>query len=274
MTERANLTPGRELLEQARALHRQTRTPENSLAMRRHLQAALAADSGIDAPWRAEAASLLAETLMCDYLNSWNDAGAAEMAEAETAVERALAIVADFALAHYASGLIRRAKGEHDAALAAFSRTVELNPEFALAHAQQGAELIYTGRPQEALTSIDAALRVSRVDSPVRPMFFWYMGRAHFFAGDYRAAIRWLQRSVEGRGNIWYNRAYLTSALALIGEREAAAAALRAFDAAFPGFTLARVVKTEQTNPNDNPLVVAARHKFHKGLLAAGLRPH
>jgi adenylate cyclase len=272
MTDTTALGPDA-LLERARALHRELRTPENSLAIRRHLQAALAVDPGSDLRRRAEALGLLAETLMCDYLNSWNDAGAAELAEAEAAVERALAIIADLAIAHYASGLVHRAKGQHDAALAAFSRTVELNPEFALAHAQKGAELIYTGRPQEALTSIEAAIRVSRADSPARPMFFWYMGRAHFFAGNYREAIPWLQRSVEGRGNIWYNRAYLTSALALVGEREAAAAALHAFDAAFPGFTLARVVETEQTNPNDNPLVVAARHKFHEGLLGAGLRP-
>jgi adenylate cyclase len=259
------------LIAKAKALHRQLRTPENSLAIRELLQQALTAPSNPTSQELAETVSLLAEILMCDYLNSWNHAGAAQLAEAEAAVGRALAAVADLALAHYASGLIHRAKGEHDAALAAFNRTVELNPEFALAHAQKGAELIYTGRPLEALTSIDAAIRVSRPDSPARPMFFWYMGRAHFFAGNYREAIPWLRRSVEGRGNIWYNRAYLASALALIGEREAAEAALREFDAAFPGFTLARVIATEQTNPNDNSLVVAARQKFHEGLLAAGM---
>src|SRR5271155_1157865 len=141
-----------DLITKAKALHRQLRTPENSLEIRELLRRALVAVSNLTPNEVAQASSLLAETLMCDYLNSWNDAGAKELAEAETAVKRALAAVADFALAHYASGLFHRAKGEHVAALAAFTRTVEFAPEFALAHAQKGAELIYTGRPLEALT--------------------------------------------------------------------------------------------------------------------------
>lgn len=118
---------------------------------------------------------------------------------------------------------------------------------------------------------IEAALRISHPQSSARPMFCWYMGRAYFYAGKYGEAIPWLQQSVEGRGNLWYNRLYLVSALALAGDRDAAAEILRAFDAEFPNFTLARVIASEQTNPNDNPIVVAARHEFHDGLLRAGM---
>lgn len=110
------------------------------------------------------------------------------------------------------------------------------------AHAQQGAQLVYIGRPLQALPLIEAALRISRPQSPARPMFCWYMGRAYFYAGKYREAIPWLQQSVEGRGNLWYNRLYLVSAHALAGDRDAAAEVLRAFDAAFPNFTLARAI--------------------------------
>ena len=261
----------RGFLMRAKALHRQLRTPENSLAIRDLLKRALAEPSGLPRHELAEAWSLLAELLMCDYLNSWNRAGAAELAAAETAVRRALDLDPDLAMAHYSNGLIDRARGRHAAALAAFSRTVELRPDLALAHAQLGAELIYTGRPLEALPRIETAIRIAP-DSPARGMFEWYMGRALFFAGKYSDAAPFLQRSVSGRGNLWYNRLYLVSSLALSGEDAAAAAALREFDAKFPDFTIARVIATEQTNPNDDPIVVGARNKFHEGLSRAGMR--
>jgi adenylate cyclase len=260
-----------DLISRARALHRQLRTPENSLQIRELLQRALTDPASLESRERAETWSLLAEILMCDYLNSWNGSGARELTQAEEAAARALEIIPDLAGAHYASGLIHRARGRHEAALAAFARTVELNPEFALAHAQLGAQLIYTGRPLEALPLVETALRISRPDSPTRPMFCWYMGRAYFYAGKYGDAIPWLQQSVGGRGNLWYNRLYLVSGHALVGNQETAAAALCEFDAEFPNFTLARVVASEQTNPNDNPVVIAARQKFHEGLLRAGM---
>ena len=260
-----------DLISRARALHRQLRTPQNSLQIRELLQQALDEPTGLEPRQLAETWSLLAEILMCDYLNGWNRAGAVELAQAENAAERALEIAPDLAGAHYASGLVHRAAGKHDAALAAFTRSVELNPQFALAHAQQGAQLIYIGRPLEALPLIETALRISRPDSPTRPMFYWYMGRAHFFAGNYGDAIPWLRRSVEGRGNLWYNRLYLVSGYALVWDRAAASAALHEFDAEFANFTLVRVIASEQTNPNDNPVVVAARQRFHDGLRRAGM---
>jgi adenylate cyclase len=258
------------LVARARALYRQLRTPQNSLEIRALVQQALAAPAGLEPCELAETWSLLAEILMCDYLNSWNEAGAAELGQAETAVERAIDIVPGLAMAHYSGGLIYRARGHHEAALAAFARTVELKPDFALAHAQLGAEFIYTGRPLEALPQIDAAIRIAP-DGPAYGMFEWYMGRALFFAGNYAEAIPHLRRSVEARANLWYNRLYLVSSLALAGDTTAAAAELCEFETAFPDFTVARVIATEQTNPNDNPVVVKARDKFHQGLLGAGM---
>lgn len=259
------------LITRAKALHRQLRTPENSLQIRELLQKALAEPVGLAPRELAETSSLLAEILMCDYLNSWNGAGAGELSQAEEATRQALEIVPDLAGAHYASGLIHRAQGRHEAALAAFARTVELNRGFALAHAQQGAQLIYIGHPVEALPLIETALRISHPDSPARPMFCWYMGRAYFYAGKYGDAIPWLRRSVEGRPNLWYNRLYLVSSHALVGDPDAAAVALREFDAEFPNYTLARVIASEQTNPNGNRAAVAAREQFHDGLLRAGM---
>src|SRR5437016_3732357 len=75
--------------------HEKITTPENTLATRRIMQEGLDKSVGTEPRRLAEAWSLYAEILMCDYLNRWNDAGPAELAEAEKAVERALQIAPD-----------------------------------------------------------------------------------------------------------------------------------------------------------------------------------
>lgn len=260
--------PG-DLIGQARAIQSQVMTPENSLQIRELLRKALAEPVGVELRRLAEAWCFLAEVLMCDCLNRWNGSGATEFAEAEDAVQHALEIAPGIAAAHYTSGLIHRAKGEHQAALAAFTRTVELSPEFALAYAQQGAQLIYTGRPLDAVQPIETAIRISRANNPSRPMFYWYLGRAHFVAGKYSEAIKALQQSVEGRGNVWYNHLHLVSAYALNDDKEAAVAALRKFDDRFPNYSLTRVIHNERANPHNHPMMLAARERFHDGLRLA-----
>jgi tetratricopeptide (TPR) repeat protein len=265
-----NSTPG-DPIDQARAIQTQVMTPGNSLKIRELLRTALGEPIGIAPRRLAESWCFLAEVLMCDYLNRWNNSDHAELMEAEKAVQRALEIVPDLAAAHYASGLIHRARGKHDAALAAFSRTVELSPDFALAHAQQGAQFMYTGRPLEALAPIETAIRISRPNNPSRPMFYWYLGRAYFVAGNYGEAIKCLRQSVEGRNNVWYNHLHLVSAHALNNDRATAAAALREFNDRFPHYTLTRVIHNEQANPHNHPTMLAAREKFHQGLRLAGM---
>jgi tetratricopeptide (TPR) repeat protein len=262
-----------DLLARAKALynHERVTTPENTLLTRRTLRQALDNAPGIEPRRLAEAWSLYAEILLCDYLNGWNDAGRSELVEAEKAVQHAMQIAPDLAQAHYASGLVYRAKGEHQRSLAAFTQTIALNPNIPLAHAQRGAELIYTGSPEEALQPIETALRISRPDSPSRGMFYWYMGRALFFSGKYDDAVPWLRKSVEVRPNLWYNRLYLVSACALAEDKIGAETALCEFNARFPAYTLTRVAVNEQTNPNNHPVVVAGREKFHEGLRAAGM---
>ncbi len=260
-----------ELLSRAKAIHSKVLIPENSLLIREILTEALQNPADIDPSLLAEAWSLYGEILMCDYLNRWNDAGSQVLSEAENAIERALQIDPDLASANYASGLVYRAKGKHQRSLAAFTKTIALNPNLLLAQAQQGAELMYTGRLEEALRPIEAALNKSRPDSPSRGMYYWYMGRVHFFANNYREAIPCLKKSVQLRPTLWYNRLYLVSAYSLIGSKNKAKAELSDFAARFPGYTLARVVLDEQTNPNDNAVVVTGRKAFHQGLRDAGM---
>src|SRR5579872_4814471 len=153
----------------ARAIYDKRLSPEGTRQMRGHLET-----------HAAESSALIATSVLCDYLNRWNDAGAAEVAKAEMAMQHALATKPDHFLAHYAKGFLHRTRGEHDTALAAFTEALKYNPDFARGHAQRGAQLVYLGRPDEGIAEVEKAISLSP-KSPSLGMFHWIIGRARFF---------------------------------------------------------------------------------------------
>jgi adenylate cyclase len=218
----------------------------------------------------AETAAFTATTVLCQYLNRWDDAGPAEVAEAEAAINEALGHDPNLFLAHYAQGFLRRTRGQHQASLEAFDRTIKYAPEFARAYAQKGEQLLYLGRPDEAIAAVERAMKMSP-KSAVRGYFYWVIGRARFFTQQDSEAVTWLQRSVRNWQNVWYNRLYLVSAHAHCGKTPAARRVLNAFSTQFQGYTLARVTENERATPDDHPFVIAGRERFHDGLRRAGM---
>lgn len=272
MSQTANLNAARALAS-ARAAHDRIVSPENDAFILSLVKQALDSLGDATPPWAAEAWALRADVLASDYLHRWNDAGEAQLDEAQHAVDRALELDPDLPLAHYVLGFVKRARGLHDQALAAFDRAIELDGAFARAYAQKGNELINLGRPGDAPALVQKAIDLSPFD-PSIAMFFWIMGRAYFFAGFYRDAIGWLEKSVDARPNVWYNRTYLASAHALLGDTVNAQAALNDLLAQpqFASYTLEKIIANEAANPNEHDAVKTARHHHHNGLLAAGLR--
>lgn len=246
-------------IARARALYDKRLSPQRTQQMRGHLETSA-----------AESSALIATSVLCDYLNRWNDAGAAEVAKAEMAMRHALTVKPDHFLGHYAKGFLHRTRGEHEAALAAFTDALKYNPSFARGHAQRGAELVYLGRPEEGIAEVEKAIALNPNSSSLG-MFHWIIGRAWFYMGKYAEAVPWLQRSVRLWPNLWYNRLYLVSAHAMLGNLAAARRTLRAFDRRFPGYTLARVTVEERSNPNGSRFMATGRRRFHQGLQRAGM---
>lgn len=244
----------------ARTLYERRISPQRTQQMRGLLDEAA-----------GETAALIATTVLCEYLNRWNDAGPAEVAKAEAAIEQALDRNPQLFIAHYAKGFLCRTRGQHQAALDAFDETIRYAPEFARAYAQKGEELVYLGRPDEGIAEVERALGISP-DSSVRGYFYWVTGRARFFMKQDAESIPWLQASVRNWPNVWYNRLYLVSAHAHFGRRAAASRVLQAFNRQFFGYTLARVIENEGATPDEHPFVVAGRERFHEGLRLAGMR--
>ena len=269
LDERAENPDAVDLRLHGMAAYMNSLTPANTLAGRQFLEQAVRLDPNYALAW-----AWLADVLVSDYLNRWNNAGTEQLDQAEIAVRHAVAIDPGLALAHYADGFVHRAKGEHQPALVSFDRAIEINPNYARAYAQKGNELINIGRPAEAPPLAEKAIKLSPRD-PSIGIFYWIIGKAYFFAGSYRDAIPWLQRSVAVRPNLWYNNLYLISAHSLIGETAIARKTLAEFHSRFrdPRFTLAVVEAHERADPNDNPFYREGRRKLHEGLLEAGLAP-
>jgi adenylate cyclase len=249
-------------------------TPEHALAARRHLEESVRLD-----PQSGESWSQLAWVFVNDYLNHWNEAkngpeaSKDHLRRAEEALQEALKADPSIAMAHYADGLIRRAKGDHPGALDAFDRAVQLDPNFARAWAQKANQLVMLGRAREAPPLVLKAITLSPRD-PLAGGFYWVIGRAYFVMKDYDNAIVWLRKSVEMLPNLWYNRAYLVSAFALTGrhEQSEARAALSDYNSAFSGYTVQRITDLyEKELPHPDPGMQASIQELYKGLQLAGV---
>ena len=258
-----------EHLSRAKALANDS--PQNTLFVRETLGGALESAMSVAPHFgTAEAWATLANALICDHLNRWNLEKPANLAQAENAVRQALAIDRDLPLAHFVDGFVKRAKGDHQAALTAFDRALQLKPDFARAYAQKANELINVGRPQEAPPMVEKAIELNP-NSPSLGMYYWILGKAHFFAANYSESIKWLEKSIAVRGNLWYSRLYFISALAITGQLKQAEAALNDLYAKFGQYTLTRVATDELANPNSNEVIVAGRRSLHEGLRSAGM---
>jgi tetratricopeptide (TPR) repeat protein len=230
-------------------------TPEVSLFVREILEKALTNPVGVAPRWAADAWALLANVLLNDYLNWWNDAGLAELRKADDAAQNALALDPDLPFAHHAVGLVSRARGHHNVARKAFREAKRLNPGFARGHAQFGNEKSFLGVLDEVQDPLDQAININP-RHPASGYFYWAKGRAYFQEAVNSAtpswvnALKWLGDSVEALPTVWYNRCYLAAAYDAAGNATAANRTLQDFINRFDSATYARI-KQLKPDPKD-----------------------
>jgi tetratricopeptide (TPR) repeat protein len=252
--------PNDDPLGRAKALYEMSVTPQRTAEMLELLDRSV-----------AETAAYAAVTDLCRYLNRWERTTPADLDRFEQVIQRALLFNPHYYLALYAQGFLYRARGQHEAALAAFEETIKYAPDgFARVHAQKGEELVYLGRFDDGIAEAKIALDLN-ADSKVRGYFHWVIGRAQFFNEKYPDAIASLERSVEAWPDVWYNRAYLAAAHGHRGNKADAQRVLRALHRKFSRYTLERVIRNEGATPCEHHDVKAGRERFHDGLRRAGL---
>ena len=85
--------------------------------------------------------------------------------------------------------------GENETALTALDRAIELNPNYALAYAQRGFVLAWLNRPDEAIASAERAIRLSLNDPTVfEPHNALCL--AYLAADRYEEALSWADRAL------------------------------------------------------------------------------
>jgi tetratricopeptide (TPR) repeat protein len=90
--------------------------------------------------------------------------------------------------------------GEHAIALSAIDRALTLNPNSALAWGSRGSVLAFLNQPGPAIEALQRAMRLSPLD-PMGPGLKSALATAHFFAGRHEEAMEWVDRALHERPN-------------------------------------------------------------------------
>jgi tetratricopeptide (TPR) repeat protein len=221
----------------------------------------------------------LADAYVSDYLNRWNEANKQNN---NSGNGKELVKWATIALtnpngsnssvkARYAQALLYRAKGDYASALTQFQSLINDGLGFPRCYAQYANELINTVDPNDplldtAVNSVTAAINAAQVTIQAGGMelslgtFYWILGRAQFFKGQYSSAIKSFQTSRDGdgsnpsrtwmRADLWYNQLYLVSAYELNQDHNDAVGAFRIFQNNFPNFPKGYLDYYENDLPN------------------------
>jgi adenylate cyclase len=91
--------------------------------------------------------------------------------------------------------------GENDAALSALDRAIVLNPNFALALGLRALVLVFLNRPDEAILAAQQAMRLSPRD-PLTFLFVQAQAFAHLAAGRYEAGMPWADEALRQNGGL------------------------------------------------------------------------
>ena len=193
----------------------------------------------------------------------------ARLSSAEAALTKALSLAPNHPWAHTWMGLtyIHTRRGQQ--AIAEAERALALDRN--LAHARGGVLAtanISIGRSEEVEGYVKEAIRLSPRD---KDLYIWTMlaGMANLCLANDDVAVTWLRRSVEANRNLPITLFWLAAALANLGRREDATAAVDAALALDPLVTVGRL-QSMLTGMSDNPTFQAQISRVLEGLRKAG----
>jgi adenylate cyclase len=174
-------------------------------------------------PQSIEAQCRLAEVHVGRVLDGMADL--ADLARAEGLVDQALAASPRYAVARFAKGRVLRAQKRWEEAIPEFEAALALNHNSVYALASLGWCKLYAGSIEEVIPRVEQAIRLSPRD-PLIGWFYYLIGTVHLLQSRTDDAIVWLEkaRSAFPAGPV--HRSRLSSAYALRGETERAAAEL------------------------------------------------
>jgi tetratricopeptide (TPR) repeat protein len=194
-----------------------------------------------------------------------------DVKRADELASRALALDANYSLAHFIKGQVLRAERRLDDAIAEYERALALDPSGVAA--MGGLSFTYNdvGQYEKAIEFFDKAIRLSPRDPD---LFFWYYGKswAYFALQQDDRAIEWARRSIAINPNFWPPHSVLSLALALTGHEGEARDERQRNAALFPFKSIAAVKASRfAPPPSADPRVRATFDRLVEGLRKAGV---
>ncbi len=182
-----------------------SRTALQNLSARDHFRRAIELD-----PTFASAYAGLSMTYSREAIDGWTAQPLRALELAGELADQAAAMAPASPQVYFATGQVDLFRGRHARAIAAAERAIEVKPNYADAYALKAWTLNYAGRPDDALSALDQAGRLS----PRPPASYAeILGEIQFTQGKYRESASTFER-VLGI-NPGYSRARMWNAAAL-----------------------------------------------------------
>jgi TolB-like protein len=193
------------------------------LSAEEHLPAKLALERAVEqAPGYADAWAMLSLVYKEGFTQGFNLLPDS-LDRAHAAARRAVEIAPSNHLAHHALAAAEFFRGEHQRFRLAASRALELNPMDGFTLAYLGFLIAYAGDWKRGGVLSASARRLN----PHHPGWYWFVpGMEAYRSGDYRAALEFADRA--SMPKFWRTSLLAAAARGQLGQREAAAEALRA----------------------------------------------
>jgi TolB-like protein/tetratricopeptide (TPR) repeat protein len=189
------------------------------------------------------------------------------LAAAEAALDRALDVEPNHALARYgramANTILRRLEPARDDALAA----IELDPTFTPAYIRLAQIESSRGDPKAALLWTRQAMRISPREPRIGSALY-AEAHAHTLLGNDEEAVMLSRRAIGAGFKTYFPYTYLAAALANLGHIDEARSVVAELTAKYPSISIARLFANRRS---DYPDYLTRWQRYLDGLRKAGL---
>jgi tetratricopeptide (TPR) repeat protein len=187
---------------------------------------------------------------------------------ASHAIERAIELRPDFAVAYYARSQVLYIRGQIDDAAQACEQALKLWPNQPMCLRRMGFYRLQQGRPAEVAPLVHLAMRLDPLDINQVSYGHFYLGMAEFHLRNDDKAYEEMQKAVAAVPQNGFGWQWMAAIDALHGRDEQARSNLARYEKIIPGHTIRSLRVTEAST---NPQFWVERDRFYVGLRKAGL---
>ncbi len=212
----------------------------------------------------ASAYAMLAYACFMAVFDALTEYRVDQLSESFETAQQAVRLDDQDAMAHAILGRVLSMRHQHDLAIAECDKAIELNPNLAQAQFGRGLALVLSGQPDDAVTNLENAARLSPRD-PNYYAFLVILAWASLLQGKFDDALEWARRAVaQPNSGVWGN-ATLAIVLAHLERCEEAREALDRLIEEKPDFALSFIEETLSFRRDSDRFI------FEDGLRRSGL---